>query len=103
LYNNNNEFLYLVWNISLSSSITYGGVLYVGRGFNLIVMNMNFSHIIAKSGAAFYLCGLNALINSSHFNFLSSFGGSGGAIYFGENCGFSFNGMCICFFDTVIK
>jgi hypothetical protein len=66
-----------------------GGVLYIGGGVNLTIVGLNVSSIRAKCGAALYVSGVVAAINSSYFVNLTSTNGSGGAIFFGVDSGFS--------------
>jgi hypothetical protein len=88
-------YLYLVQNILVNSSSTLGGAVYIGAGSYLNLESVNITNITAKSGAAIYVSGLNASINSSVFANLNSTNGDGGAIFFGVNSGFSFNGVCV--------
>jgi hypothetical protein len=79
-----------------------GGVAYVKCCSGFSVVNVTISQINGKCGAAFYLCGLNAWISSWSFSFLSSVGGCGGAIFFGEKVDFPLM-MCIYFYFCIIN
>jgi hypothetical protein len=85
--------LYLVENVTTNVSLTTGGILYVGEGLSLTVVSLNASNIVAKSGAAMYISGVVSVINSSLFMNLTAVNGSGGAIFFGAESGFSLYGV----------
>jgi hypothetical protein len=74
-------------------SVTLGGMLYVEEGLTLTVLSSNISNIEARSGAALYVSGVVSIINSSSFVNLDVVNGSGGAIFFGANSGFSLYGV----------
>jgi hypothetical protein len=88
----------LVVGVTVNSSATLGGIIYIGGGTTLNLINVNISNLSAKSGAAVYASNVNANINSSTFTNLSSTNGPGGAFFFGINSGFSFNRFFILFF-----
>jgi hypothetical protein len=68
-------------------------MLYVGEGLTLTVVNLNASNIRAGSGTAMYISGVVSVVNSSRFVNLTALNGSGGAIFFGTDSGFSLYGV----------
>jgi predicted outer membrane repeat protein len=85
----------------VNASNTLGGVIYSAGGVSLTLVGLNVSNISAKSGAAIYVTGVVVAINSSRFARLTATNGSGGALFFGGDSGFSIYGMDICVFMMV--
>jgi hypothetical protein len=76
-------------SVSTNNSNTEGGILNVGKASSVSVSNVNISDCKAKIGGAFHISGCVTSISSCRFSSVESNNGPGGAIYFGENSGFS--------------